>query len=175
MPAKARQENEEIVKVLRRAHDGSPWHGPSRAALLADVQADVAGWHPGAGAHSIWETVLHMRSWTDEVARRASGGGFDSKAEPVGGDWPVVTDTSDRAWREAVRSLDASHEALVGVVRALPAAQLAARVGVSAEYPDGKGISHASMFRSLAEHDVYHTGQLSLLKRLARSALGLDG
>ena len=60
----------------------------------------------------------------------------------------------------------------MAVVRALPAAQLAARVGVSAEYPAGKGISHANMFRSLAEHDVYHSGQLSLLKRLAREALG---
>lgn len=172
MPPKARQENEEIVKVLRRAHDGTPWHGPSRATLLADVHADVAAWHPGAGAHSIWETVLHMRSWTDEVARRATGGDFDPAKEPVGGDWPAVTDTSEQAWREAVGSLDASHEALVAVVRALPAAQLAARVGVIAEYPDGKGISHASMFRSLADHDVYHTGQLALLKRLARGALG---
>lgn len=172
MPAKARAENEAIAKLLKRAHDGTPWHGPSRAALLADVNAEVAVWHPGAGAHSIWETVLHMRSWTDEVARRAVGGDYDPDTEPVGGDWPVVTDTSEKAWRETVSSLNASHEALVGVVRALPAAQLAARVGVSAEYPDRKGISHANMFRSLADHDVYHCGQLSLLKRLAREALG---
>ena len=171
MPAKARQENEEIVKVLQRAHDGEPWHGPSRGALLADVTAEVAAWHPGAGAHSIWETVLHMRSWTDEVARRALGGEYDAQEEPVGGDWPVVTETSESAWRSAVASLEAAHHALVAVVRALPAAQLGARVGVSAEYPRGKALSHAHMFQSLAEHDIYHSGQLSLLKRIARQAL----
>lgn len=172
MPKKARMANEEIVKVLQRAHDGTPWHGPSRGALLADVTAEVAAWHPGAGAHSIWETVLHMRSWTDEVARRALGGDHDPIKEPVGGDWPDVTDTSEKAWREAVASLDASHAALVAVVRAMPAAQLDAQVGSPAENPDGKGISHASMFRSLAEHDIYHAGQVSLLKRLAHKALG---
>lgn len=172
MPAKARQENEEIVKVLQRAHDGEPWHGPSRGVLLADVSAEVAAWHPGAGAHSIWETVLHMRSWTDEVARRALGGEYDTQKEPVGGDWPAVTATSESAWREAVASLEASHDALVAVVRALPAAQLGARVGDSGDHPSRKGPSHAHMFRSLAEHDIYHSGQVSLLKRLALEALG---
>lgn len=172
MPKAARSETELLVKSLQRAHAGDPWHGPSRAALLADVTHEIAAWHPGAGAHSIWETVLHMRNWTDEVARRALGGERDAEAGPVGGDWPEVTDTSARAWRAAIASLDAAHEALVAVVRALPPEQLGVAVGATAEHPEGTGISHASMFRSLAEHDIYHSGQISLLKRLARAARG---
>jgi uncharacterized damage-inducible protein DinB len=175
MPEPTRSETETLVRALQRAHDGEPWHGPSRAALLTDVSAEVAAWHPGAGAHSIWETVLHMRSWTDEVARRVLGGARDAAAGPVGGDWPAVTDVGETAWREAVASLDAAHERLIAVVRGLPAAQLSARVGATAEDPAGTGISHASMVRSLAEHDIYHSGQLSLLKRLAREALRVRG
>ncbi len=167
MPERTRSETEVLVKALQRAHAGEPWHGPSRAALLADVSAEIASWHPGAGAHSIWETVLHMRSWTDEVARRALGGARDAAAGPVGGDWPEVTDVSETAWREALVSLDAAHERLIAVVRGLPAAQLAMRVGATAEDPAGTGISRANMLRSLAEHDIYHSGQIALLKRLA--------
>lgn len=167
-----RTEREAVIGALRRAHDGEPWHGPSRAALLDGVSAEIASWHPGAGAHSIWETALHMRSWTDEVARRALGERRDPEAGPVGGDWPPVTDTSESAWRAALESLDAAHAALVAVVRAMPESAMRDRVGASAAAPEGTGITQAHMLRSLAEHDIYHSGQISLLKRLARAALG---
>lgn len=167
-------DKDSLIRLLRQHHDGEPWHGPSRAALLEGVTAQIAAWHPGAGAHSIWETVLHMRSWTDEVRERALGKVPDRTAEPVGGDWPRVTDTSEAGWRAAVASLDEAHARLLAAVAAMTDAQLAARVGVAAGAPEGTGIRVRTMLRSLAEHDVYHCGQLSLLKRLARAALGLE-
>ena len=159
---------ERVIAELARQHDGDPWHGPSRAAILADVSAGEAAWQPGGGAHSIWELVLHMRSWTREVERRALGG---YPAMPVDGDWPAVLDTSESAWAEAQASLDAAHEHLVGVVRKLGAARISERVGATKGKPDGTGISHRAMLYSLAQHDVYHSGQVALLKRLARAAL----
>lgn len=157
-----------VIEELRRQHDGDPWHGPSRAAILADVSAEEAAWRPGAGAHSIWELVLHMRSWTREVERRALGG---QPAMPEDGDWPVPLDTSESAWAEAQASLDAAHQRLVGVVRKLGAARLSEKVGATRDKPLGTGITHRAMLYSLAEHDIYHSGQVALLKRLARAAL----
>lgn len=156
-----------LLAALRRQHDGDPWHGPSRGAVLADVDATEAAWHPGGGAHSIWETVLHMRSWTREVTRRALGG---EPATPEDGDWPAITDFSQDAWAETLASLDAAHEELLATVRSIPETQLARKVGATRDAPLGTGISHRAMILSLADHDVYHTGQLSLLKRLARAA-----
>lgn len=167
-------DKDSLIRLLRQHHAGEPWHGPSRMTLLQDVTAEMAAWHPGAGAHSIWETVLHMRSWTDEVRERAEGKVPDRTAEPVGGDWPAVTDTSEAAWRTAVASLEAAHARLLAAVEEMTDAQLSARVGVTAEAPQGTGIRVRTMLRSLAEHDVYHCGQVSLLKRLARAALGLE-
>ena len=162
------RDSDRLIAELRRAHAGDPWHGPSRAALLSDVTPDVATWDPGAGAHSVWETVLHMRSWTREVARRALGG---APAEPADGDWPAVGATDAVAWREALESLDAAHEALIDVIRTMPTARFSERVGVSRDAALGTGISHRAMLYSLAQHDIYHSGQISLLKRLARAAL----
>lgn len=158
-----------LIAALRRAHDGDPWHGPSRAATLADVTAEDARWHPGGGAHSIWETVLHMRSWTREVTRRVLGG---APAAPEDGDWPSVPDTSEEAWQEALASLDAAHEELLATVRSLPKARFAQKVGATRDAPLGTGVSHRVMISSLAEHDIYHTAQVALLKRLARAARG---
>ncbi|MDH5233801.1 MAG: DinB family protein [Gemmatimonadota bacterium] len=166
----ARHDREGLIAELRRAHDGDPWHGPSRTAILADVTAEDARWPPGGGAHSIWETVLHMRSWTREVTRRVHGG---APATPGDGDWPAVPDTSEAAWREALASLDAAHEELLATIRMLSSERFEEMVGSSRDAPLGTGITVGEMLRSLGEHDIYHSGQLALLKRLARAARGV--
>jgi uncharacterized damage-inducible protein DinB len=157
-----------LIAELNRQHDGDPWHGPSRSTILADVSAEEAAWQPGAGAHSIWENVLHMRSWTREVERRALGA---YPAMPKDGDWPAVLDTSEKAWTEAQASLDAAHQQLVAVVRRLGGKKISEKVGATREHPNGTGITNRAMLYSLASHDIYHSGQVSLLKRLARAAL----
>ena len=158
-----------LVDALRRAHDGEPWHGPSRADVLADVTAREAAYDPGAGVHSLWELVLHMRSWTEEVLRRAKGG---TPGEPVNGDWPAMpAKRDDKAWREALRSLDAAHEELVAFVASLSDERRASPGRSATREAPGTGITQRAMIRSLAEHDVYHTGQLAVLKRIARAAL----
>lgn len=169
MTPKPRTEVEEIIYQLRRVHDGEPWHGPSRAEILSDVTAEEADWEPGAGAHGIWGQVLHMRSWTREVTARTLGKIPDGN--PVGGDWPDRDDVSARAWREAIESLEAAHRELIAVIETLPPSRLHEFVGATSEKPQGTGISIATMLTSLAEHDLYHSGQVSLLKRLARAAL----
>lgn len=157
-----------LVDALQRAHDGSPWHGPSRADVLHDVTAREAAQRPSAHAHNIWEIVLHMRSWTEEVLRRARGA---VPADPVRGDWPPMPDAPDEsAWRATLQSLDAAHEELVAYVRAMDEA---ARAKLVADRPDDapeSGLTRRAMIRSLAEHDVYHTGQLAILKRIVRDA-----
>lgn len=157
-----------LLDALSRAHDGVPWHGPSRADVLADVTATEAAWRPAPDAHSLWEIVLHMRSWTREVLRRAQG---ETPAEPVDGDWPALPKPADDvAWQETLRSLEASHRALANFVATMDDAARAARVKDRPWDPPGQAITQRAMIRSLAEHDVYHTGQLALLKRLARGA-----
>lgn len=158
-----------LVDALQRAHDGEPWHGPSRGDVLKDVTAREAAYDPGAGVHSLWELVLHMRSWTEEVLRRAKGG---TPAEPVNGDWPAMpAKRDDKAWRDALHSLDVAHEELVAFVADLPDDRRASRVADRPGEAPGTAITQRAMIRSLAEHDVYHTGQLAVLKRLARAAL----
>jgi uncharacterized damage-inducible protein DinB len=75
------------------------------------------------------------------------------------------------AWREAQRSLDAAHEALRRQVETMDDAARARRVADRVGDPPGSGITQRAMIRSLAEHDVYHTGQIAILKRIVRAAL----
>jgi uncharacterized damage-inducible protein DinB len=149
-----------IVAELRHAHAGDPWHGPSRAAVLADVTADEAHRKPAAHAHSIWELVLHMAAWTGEVARRIREG---TPRMPAEGDFPSPPATpSDGGWREAVTSLDAAHAMLVSSIATLDAEKLDALVAVDS------GVTHRAMLHGLAQHDAYHSGQIAMLKKIYR-------
>lgn len=154
-----------IIDELRNAHAGDPWHGPSRATVLSDVTAEEAHRRPSASGHSIWELVLHMRAWTNEVARRVREG---SPRTPVEGDFPSPSKTSAAAWKAAVVSLDDAHRSLVDAVTAMGDARLDEPVGAHRDAPPGSGVTHRVMLHGLAQHDAYHTGQVAILKKIYR-------
>lgn len=157
-------EIERIVRELAEGHGGNPWHGPSRASVLADITADEAARRPSAHGHSIWALVLHMRAWTREVARRLREG---SPREPEEGDFPTPPPATDAAWRETLNGLDAAHRDLLAAVRAATPARLDERMeGTDASV--GGGVSYRVMLHGLAQHDAYHTGQVAMLKRIMR-------
>lgn len=152
-----------LATDLRRAIDGQPWHGPSVATLLADVRAEDAAAHPVAGAHSIWELVLHMTAWTEEVARRLDG---HPANEPQMGDWPALPAVRDAlAWRQAQDLLLAAHARVLHALAGCPETRLAERVGGEVDLALGAGMSHRAMVRGLAQHHAYHGGQVAILKR----------
>ena len=155
-----------LVDQLERVHAGDPWHGPSRAALLADVTAQEAHMRPTPSVHSIWELVLHMTGWTREVTRRVQGG---MAGEPAMGDWPTAASPPDeRAWRAARAALDEAHVTLRDAVRALDASKLGARVGDERSASLGTGVTFAQTINGLVQHDAYHSGQIALVKKMVR-------
>jgi uncharacterized damage-inducible protein DinB len=158
--------SERLARALARQHNGEPWHGPSRAAILADVTWQEAAWQPPGGGNSIWALVLHMRAWTREVLARAKGGVPGAPAE---GDFPPVPTPSAAAWKETLASLEQAHVELASAVAAMSEDALAAKVKPRPGDPAGSAISVRSMVGSLAEHDIYHSGQVAVLKRLARA------
>src|SRR5215470_5713252 len=97
-------ESARIADQLRRAFNGEAWHGPDLHALLSDVKAKQAHAHPVAGAHSIWELVLHIEVWTG-AALGAIRGTPMPKIVGTTEDWRTVTDASVEAWSNAVKSL----------------------------------------------------------------------
>src|SRR5271166_532337 len=92
---------------IRRAFDGEAWHGDSVTQILADVDAKTAAAHPIKKAHSVWELVLHIAAWDDACLRRAGGKAVSLKDAQ---NFPPVKDTSEAAWREAVKQLKSTHD-----------------------------------------------------------------
>ena len=149
-------ETKRIKSQLRRAFEGEAWHGPSVLELLKDVSAEQAAAHPIAGVHSIWELALHIATWERFVQRRIVEA---SALEPTDEEnFPAVHDTSEQAWRAAVEEITRNHQALLETVAALDEARLS-------EIVAGKPYSVYFMLHGVIQHDLYHAGQIALLKK----------
>ncbi|MEO5798747.1 MAG: DinB family protein [Gemmatimonadales bacterium] len=155
-----------LFEQMDRTQGGEPWYGPARELALKGITFTEAAKHPIKGAPSIWELVLHMRSWTREVARRLSGA---APGVPADGDWPPIKIVNARAWTKAKAELAAAHAELIAAARGLSPAWLARIVGELHSPPLGTGTTVAGMLVGLAQHDAYHVGQLFLLRRALKA------
>jgi uncharacterized damage-inducible protein DinB len=148
-----------IADQLRRAFDGEAWHGDSVFEILEGVTAAQAAARPIPEAHTIWELVLHIAAWDGAVLRRMGGAAVAlTDAE----NFPPVRDAGEAAWRGALADARRIHEKLVAAVAALPDSRLE-------EIVPGKEGEHYTfyyMLHGVAQHELYHAGQIALLKKL---------
>jgi len=144
-----------IAEQLRRAFEGEAWHGPALLELLQDVDAATAAAKPLSEVHSIWELVLHIAVWDGVASRRLAG----EKCQPTGtANFPVVPKPAEAAWRKAVTQAKRAHDALVKTVASLPESRLRERV-------PGKRYDFYFMLHGIAQHELYHAGQIAILKK----------
>jgi len=144
-----------LLDQLRRAHEGDAWHGPSLREVLDGVDAARATSRPLPGAHSIWELVLHIAAW-EQVARRRLEGDLSRPSDAE--DWPAVDATDAASWQAALAHLDRTHAALREAIAALPEARLD-------EPLRGPEFTIASLLHGVVQHDLYHAGQIALLRK----------
>jgi uncharacterized damage-inducible protein DinB len=147
---------EHLLASLRRAFDGRSWHGPNLKGALRGLDSDEAFFRPGPGRHSVYDLVLHAAYWKYVVRRRLTGEKRGSFAFEGSNFFPEPSARDVRSLREAVTLLESEHAALREVVDALPDAVLAAR--------HGRWTSE-EMIAGVAAHDLYHAGQIRLVRR----------
>lgn len=156
-------EGERIIDQLERSFRGDPWYGSSVMAVLEGVSAPSAAAYPIRNAHSIWELVLHMTGWKREVLARLKGA---PAGDPPEGDWPAQPGhPAEAAWRGAVAAMKAAHEALVAEVKHATAGHLDAAVRDERSPSLGTGLTQWQTLHGIVQHDVYHLGQISLLRK----------
>ena len=151
-----------IVDQLEREHAGDPWHGSPLSQILGGVTPAAAAERPIPGGHNIWELVLHLAAWKNEIRHRLSGA---AAAEPREGDWPEVGETTEVAWLQARERLELAHRLLVSAVREVPETKL---FETTSDYRDsalGVGVTYYELLHGVVQHDVYHAGQIAILKK----------
>lgn len=158
---RSRRPSPEIALLLRlsdEAYDKTAWHGPNLRGSLRGVSPKAAAWRPSPRRHNIWELALHAAYWKYAAVRRLTGekrGSFPVK----GSNWFRRPEPGgeEKAWRADLALLDQQHRRLRETVALLSPASLRA---------------HLRLIYGVAAHDLYHAGQIRLLKVLQRNRGG---
>jgi len=146
-----------IADQLQRAFYGAAWHGPAVMELLEDVNATMATARPIVNVHNIWELLLHVAVW-DRAALTRLGG---SKCQPTGeANFPHVMKANEAAWRKTINDAKRTHDRLVRTVSRMSDQRLRDRV-------PGKRYDFYHMLHGIAQHELYHAGQMAILKKAA--------
>jgi hypothetical protein len=151
-----------LLRFLDEGFEKKAWHGPNMHGSVRGVTAAEAAWRPGPGRHNIWEIVLHAAYWKYAVRRRLSGGKRGSFALK-GSNWFAAGEAEGAPrWEDAVSLLVREHAALRREVAALTAGDLGRTP------PSGGKVKIEILVRGIVLHDIYHAGQIQLIKRMKR-------
>jgi len=150
----AMDKNELLLALLAEGFTRSAWHGPNLRQSLKGVRAKQAAWRPALGRHNAWELALHAAYWKYVVRRKIEGGRRGSFVLKGSNFFPRPEKgrATEAAWRADLALLDKEHRALEQSVRR-----------VLKRNPSRKMLR---MLYGIAFHDVYHAGQIRLLRRL---------
>lgn len=156
-----------LLRILDQAYDKRSWHGTNLRGSIRGLTAAQAAWRPGPGRHNIWEVVVHAAYWKYAVWRRLTGavrGSFPLK----GSNWferPVKGRSGETDWRADIGVLADMHRQLRDTIAAMSAPTLH-------QVSPGSQFSNVDLITGITAHDLYHAGQIQLVKRLVSSGRG---
>ena len=150
-----------LLQTYDQAYNKPAWHGTNLRGSIKGLSAKELLWRPGAKRHNIWEIVIHCAYWKYAVWRRitdAEKGMFPRKPS----DWPKLpSKTDNKAWKEDLGLLEEWHRRLRDEITRFPISKLDKK-------PKGSKVSFIRTIYGISSHDLYHAGQIQLLKRLKR-------
>ena len=153
---------ENLSNELYNSIFGEPWYGSSAISILQDISVEQAFQKPIPSAHNIIKLTLHIAAWTEETLSRFNG---NKPSEPQIGDWPVPENYTAEYWNTVKQNLFETTNKLISVVQKFPEENLDNIVGGERNISLGTGVSFEGLISGLVQHNAYHLGQISLLKK----------
>ncbi len=152
-------ELERIQDQLRRSFVGPAWHGSAVIEQLTDVQAHEVPVRVMPGCHNIGELVGHMAAWRRLVVHRLKGDFTYKVVQSL--DWPE-SPMDEAAWESLLEDLRQTQRELLAALRTLDPKELDDQV-------PGSEHTWYGLLHGVLQHDIYHLGQIGLLKKALRS------
>ena len=140
------------------------WHGvPTAIGVLRGVNSVVAAWRPYSDCNNIRELALHIAFWENSVTNRLSGKKINVGFKQRKTSWPIKFESIDeKQWKSEIQLIKTIHKRLTEAVMTFDPDKL--------DQPAGKQTTRNTIefIHGVAEHRLYHTAQMDMIKSLAR-------
>jgi uncharacterized damage-inducible protein DinB len=147
-----------IYKSISAIYNGQPWHGENISTHLSGVSAEMAAVKPKKLNHSIAEIVCHMTAWRYFAIEKMKGNAeyevWDTELN-----WQTIMALNESEWQTIKDDLLKSQTLLLQQIEQMPESLLNFTV-------DGRKYNFRLMLQGIAQHDIHHSGQISIIKKL---------
>ncbi len=148
-----------LLQMIDEAFEKKAWHGANLKGSIRGITAEQALWRAKRNRHNIAEIIIHCAYWKYIVRRRITGkerGSFPLK----GSNWIQRNSPySEKKLKEDITLLKQTHKELRKAIAFMNPKELE-------KFPKGSTFTNRTTLYGIAQHDVYHAGQIQLLKRL---------
>ena len=148
-----------LLASIDEAYDKRSWHGTNLRGSLRGVTSEQAARRVAEGRHNIWELTVHAAYWKYDIRRRLNGDKDAAFALEGSNFWTRPIEGTAAEWKADLAFLHREHKALREAVEKFPAKRWTQKA-------PGKPFLFEGLVCGVAAHDLYHAGQIQLLKRL---------
>jgi uncharacterized damage-inducible protein DinB len=156
---------ENIKTLLNNAFHGGAWHGPSVLEIVKGLGLKEAGYKTGT-VHTIAELIYHITSWrifTIKKIQKDANYNIDDEKK----NWGNLGKLDAFELETLIMELTLSHDELIKELESKTDAFLY-------EIVPGAEYDFFTLLTGIVNHDLYHTGQMSMLKKLAAKSKSSD-
>jgi hypothetical protein len=150
-----------ILDFLDHAFDKQSWHGTNLRGSLRGLKLKELLFRLGKNRHCIWEIALHCAYWKYIIYRKITN---SKKGEfpRAPSNFPTIPrNPALKDWKKDLLLLEEMHKKLLGAVKKINIGKLSAKA-------PGSKWKYEELIYGVASHDLYHAGQIQLLKRLMK-------
>ena len=155
--------NDELIRIidlLNTTYEGEEaWHGPSVVDVLRGVTPDMAGRRIAPNTHSIGELVFHMTSWRIFCVKKMQGDETFDIATPDKNFGALPDKIDDFEWEALEMELSLSQEELINELDKRDDDEFLEDI------VPGRDYTYYDMLHGIINHDMYHTGQIMILRK----------
>lgn len=150
------------INNFKQIYDKGAWFGDTYLEKLEDVTEQEAFTVPHEGLHTIAELVAHVTYWRLPIVKRLKGEKDYRGVNESPDNWPSPDALKARGWKAILREFDDSQQQLVRLLND-------AKPGFfEEEYSPGNSWTYVT--EGIIQHDVYHLGQIGLVKKMIRNS-----
>ncbi|UZR93895.1 DinB family protein [Chondrinema litorale] len=154
----------EITKLIHKLNSvlqGTPWYNEPLIHKLESIDYKLANITPVGLNYSVAKLVKHMINWRKFAIDKIEGKNQFYIELNSAEDWPEVIITSNEDWITLKKELLETHVTLFNLLQEKNDDFLEQKVH-NREY------SYHYLINGVAEHDIYHSGQVAVVSRLAK-------